>query len=330
MKETKTILLLALILSVSLLMGQKQVSGVKQLNPINFMSPKTPNDTLMPASFLTGTPTLYLYSQGGYITGTNGCGDQAKAQLFNVTSPCNIEGCLVWVGAKEIVGTANTVRFVVYTADGPGIGNACVVNTAPGFEQASIEISMNDLDTSSSITSTLDGAHVFMLSSPLYVTTDYYVGMDFTNTYDDILGIVSTTDGDAGGTELAWERGYNNNWFSILSSWDIDIDLAFFPIIYMCGIGIQTEDINGVIFNVVPNPAYGLSKIEYELTNPSSNVEIKILDVTGKIVKCFNEGAKEPGKYNVTFNASELQPGNYFYTIYAGNGRQFAKKFQVE
>jgi len=44
----------------------------------------------------------------------------------------------------------------------------------------------------------------------------------------------------------------------------------------------------------------------------------------------FNEGAKEPGKYNVTFNASELQPGNYFYTIYAGNGRQFAKKFQVE
>jgi len=29
MKETKTILLLALILSVSLLMGQKQVSGVK-------------------------------------------------------------------------------------------------------------------------------------------------------------------------------------------------------------------------------------------------------------------------------------------------------------
>jgi hypothetical protein len=48
------------------------------------------------------------------------------------------------------------------------------------------------------------------------------------------------------------------------------------------------------------------------------------------LVKSFNEGAKDPGKYDVTFNASELQPGNYFYTINAGNGSKFAKKFQVK
>jgi hypothetical protein len=325
MKGTRSILLIALMLCVSLLMAQKQVGSITPMNSINLSADKTPTDTLIPTSFLTGSPTLYGSSNGGYVVGTNGYGDLAKAQLFYVDIPYSIEGCLVWVGAKEIIGTPNTTKFVVYQANGNGTATSGAVNYAPGTELASVTVSMTDLDTSLS----LSGAHVFTLTTPVSVTDMYYVGMDFTNTYDDTLGIVSTTDGDALNTELSWEKWEDGTWYSILAVWPLDIDLGFFPIVNMSQ-DIQTSAINGVICNIFPNPAFGSTSIEYELTQSSSNVEIKILDVTGKLVKSFNEGAKEPGKYNVTFNASELQPGNYFYTIQAGNGRQFAKKFQVK
>lgn len=325
MKGTRTILLIALMLSVSFLMAQKQVGNVTPMNPINFSNAKTPTDTLMPTSFSTGSPTLYGSQGGGYVVGTNGYGDLAKAQLFYVDEPYSIEGCLVWVGAKDIVGTPNTTKFVVYSANGTGTATTGTVNTAPGTELASVTISMSDLDTSLS----LSGAHVFTLTTPVAVTDMYYVGMDFTDTYDDTLGIVSTTDGDALGTELAWEKWDDGTWYSMLQAWPLDFDLGFFPIVNMSQ-SIQTSPINGVICNMYPNPAYGVTIIEYQLTQSSSNVEINILDVTGKLVKSFNEGAKDPGKYDVTFNASELQPGNYFYTINAGNGSKFAKKFQVK
>ena len=325
MKGTRTILLIALMLSVSFLMAQKQVGNVTPMNPINFSNAKTPTDTLMPTSFSTGSPTLYSTVEGGYVVGTNGYGDLAKAQLFYVDEPYSIEGCLVWVGVKDIVGTANTTKFVVYSANGTGTATTGTVNTAPGTELASVTVSMSDLDTSLS----LSGAHVFTLTTPVAVTDMYYVGMDFTDTYDDTLGIVSTTNGDALGTELAWEKWNDGTWYSMLQAWPLDFDLGFFPIVNMSQ-SIQTSPINGVICNMYPNPAYGVTIIEYQLTQSSSNVEINILDVTGKLVKSFNEGAKDPGKYDVTFNASELQPGNYFYTINAGNGSKFAKKFQVK
>ncbi len=312
-------------LSVSFLMAQKQVGNVTPMNPINFSNAKTPTDTLMPTSFSTGSPTLYGSQGGGYVVGTNGYGDLAKAQLFYVDEPYSIEGCLVWVGVKDIIGTPNTTKFVVYSANGTGTATTGTVNTAPGTELASVTVSMSDLDTSLS----LSGAHVFTLTTPVAVTDMYYVGMDFTDTYDDTLGIVSTTNGDALGTELAWEKWNDGTWYSMLQAWPLDFDLGFFPIVNMSQ-SIQTSPINGVICNMYPNPAYGVTIIEYQLTQSSSNVEINILDVTGKLVKSFNEGAKEPGKYNVTFNASELQPGNYFYTINAGNGSKFAKKFQVK
>lgn len=325
MKGRKTILLTALMLSVSLLMAQKQVGSVTPMNPINLSTAKTPTDTLMPTSFDTGSPALYGAQGGGYVAGTNGYGDLGKAQLFYVDVPYSIEGCIVWVGAKEIVGTPNTTKFVVYQANGTGTAESGTVNYAPGTELASVTVSMSDLDTSLS----LSDAHVFTLTTPVAVTDMYYVGMDFADTYDDTLGIVSTTDGDALGTELAWEKWDDGTWYSILAAWPLDFDLGFFPIVDMSQ-SIQTSPINGVICNIYPNPAYGVTSIEYELTQSSSNVEINILDVTGKLVKSFNEGAKEPGKYNVTFNASELPSGNYFYTINAGNGSKFAKKFQVK
>ena len=325
MKGTKTILLIALMLSVSLLMGQKQVGSVTSMNPINFSNAKTPTDTLMPASFASGTPTLYGAQDGGYVVGPNGYGDLAKAQLFYVNEPYKIEGCLVWVGAKEIVGTPNTTKFVVYSANGTGTATSGTVNYAPGTELASVTVSMTDLDTSIY----MSGAHVFTLTTPVSVTDMYYVGMDFTDTYDDTLGIVSTKKGEAQNTELAWEKWDDGTWASLLAAWPLDIDLGFFPIVDMSQ-DIQTSTISSVICNIFPNPAYGVTSIEYQLTQSSSNVEINILDATGKLVKSFNEGAKDPGKYNLTFNASELQPGNYFYTINAGNGSKFAKKFQVK
>ena len=78
-----------------------------------------------------------------------------------------------------------------------------------------------------------------------------------------------------------------------------------------------------------PNPFNPSTSIEY--TVPSNEyVNLKVYDVLGNEVAVLVNGAKEAGSYKVSFDASSLSSGVYFYKIQAGSFNQVRKMMLVK
>ncbi|MAT59534.1 MAG: hypothetical protein CMF23_16305 [Ignavibacteriae bacterium] len=78
-----------------------------------------------------------------------------------------------------------------------------------------------------------------------------------------------------------------------------------------------------------PNPFNPSTSIEYSV--PSNEfVTLKVYDVLGNTVSTLVNETKEAGKYNVTFDASNLTSGIYFYSINAGGFTQVKKMMLVK
>lgn len=67
-----------------------------------------------------------------------------------------------------------------------------------------------------------------------------------------------------------------------------------------------------------PNPFNPTTVIAYEISNKSF-VNLKVFDVLGNEVKELINENKQPGYYEVQFNAEDLTSGIYFYQLKAGN-----------
>lgn len=65
-----------------------------------------------------------------------------------------------------------------------------------------------------------------------------------------------------------------------------------------------------------PNPFNPMTIIRYDVRT-SSNIALKIFDITGREVETLLNEKQSPGTYEVTFDASLLPSGVYFYTLEA-------------
>jgi hypothetical protein len=73
-----------------------------------------------------------------------------------------------------------------------------------------------------------------------------------------------------------------------------------------------------------PNPFNPSTIISYSLPQ-ASNVKLIVYNAIGQPVRVLENGFKNSGTYNVTFNASELSSGIYFCKIEAGQFSQIRK-----
>jgi hypothetical protein len=73
-----------------------------------------------------------------------------------------------------------------------------------------------------------------------------------------------------------------------------------------------------------PNPFNPSTRIEYQLSK-SGYVTLKIYDILGREIKTLVEGNEKAGNYSVSFNATKLASGVYFYRLSA-NGFTSVKK----
>lgn len=67
-----------------------------------------------------------------------------------------------------------------------------------------------------------------------------------------------------------------------------------------------------------PNPFNPTTQINYHLMK-MTDVKLIVYDMLGNKVKTIVDGVQQAGDHNVTFNASDLSSGVYFYTITAGD-----------
>ncbi len=63
-----------------------------------------------------------------------------------------------------------------------------------------------------------------------------------------------------------------------------------------------------------PNPFNPVTNIEYDLP-VDGNIELKIYDIAGRLIKTLMNEFKTAGSYLVSFNASDLSSGVYFYSM---------------
>lgn len=83
-----------------------------------------------------------------------------------------------------------------------------------------------------------------------------------------------------------------------------------------------------------PNPFNPSTTIKYSIPNTasvySSNVVLKVYDILGKEVRTLVNQVQSAGNYEVSFDASRLATGIYFYTIKAGNFYQTKKMMLIK
>jgi hypothetical protein len=58
-----------------------------------------------------------------------------------------------------------------------------------------------------------------------------------------------------------------------------------------------------------------MCKIKFEIEEPGS-VEIKVVDVIGRLFVSYSNQYDTPGRYEVDFNDETLLPGKYYYRIF--------------
>lgn len=68
------------------------------------------------------------------------------------------------------------------------------------------------------------------------------------------------------------------------------------------------------VSEVYPNPTTGEATIAYNLGN-ASNVTVKVVDITGKVVYTVPAENKAAGKHNLNINAASFKSGVYYVTI---------------
>jgi photosystem II stability/assembly factor-like uncharacterized protein len=155
------------------------------------------------------------------------------------------------------------------------------------------------------------------------------------------FGVVLVTTN--GGTQWLRQEGFPNirlNEFNFVDSstgWIVGNAGLIFKTTNAGGIYTGVEDdknriINFTLFQNYPNPFNPTTKIKFTIPSnvilsEAKNlfVSLKVYDVLGREVATLVNEEKQPGVYEVEFDASQLSSGIYFYTLEAGEFRDTKK-----
>lgn len=269
-------------------------------------------DTLY-SPFIDGTSAeVYASPGGGYVSGNNSYGDLAKAQAYALNTPKEIPSLVFWLAAVEYnSGDQNSsIALGIYDMDGTGTVDGGGTGPAPGTLLGGGLLGISSLSTANPILVTLP--------TPISVSSDYAVFIDFTAlTATDTVALYNTADGDANGTELAWEQWGDGTWNTMLYAWPLDADFALIPIECTQTItGIELEPFEQIM-SVYPNPTNGTFSIQYSLTE-RSDVSISVYDAIGK--ELYATSAQGVTHDNLQVDLSNESEGVYFVRLISDKG----------
>jgi hypothetical protein len=88
--------------------------------------------------------------------------------------------------------------------------------------------------------------------------------------------------------------------------------------------GINEPNLTVSNILVTPNPAADYAQVNFSLNN-SSDVQIDLYDITGKLINSFSMGKLPKGNHNQPINVSKLAAGVYTVSVVSGNQKATQK-----
>lgn len=327
----KKITFLVIAISLSFCVFAQKNTEILQKKDYSFSNSVKAATPLAPASIMDTACGLHpaYYSMGagnGYVTGTNKYGDKEKAQKYTSPSGSNwkVTSVVALVMSKTPTSTQNTTIKIYGVSS---LFPSSLLGT-------SLPVRINAFAANNYTTYTF-ASPVALGASPKFAVSFVIPTTptsDTTIVYSTQAGLAVCTSKitDSLSLELLSD---GTTWHSLQRSYgtpELKIDLYLVPVLDNA---TSIDDIatieNVSLGQCYPNPAIGMTTINYELAQNANNVKITIMDVSGKVTNIFNEGNQSLGKHNVVFNASDLSCGVYFYAIDV-DGVRFARKMIVE
>lgn len=268
------------------------------------------------------TGPLAGYSDPNDVTGTW----LEYPYYFN---PVTIDSIFVILTHENNSGTYDKIKMQIVTLDGTNKPTDTVL-----WEQ----VDSSNVTLSSGGNWLGSGAAFVNAYAPAFTTTDgQKIGFNlrYEGSKADTFAIIggSVDDGNGGTTE---QSNYQNSWLRIAYLGNNKLQNAnigygnpvgsggwfeaqnwgmFAYVTYNVTDVTENEFIKGVkIGQSFPNPADKATRFFYELQKPS-NVSFDVYDMSGRLVKQYNEGVKEAGKHTHVIDVTSLTSGVYFYTI---------------
>ncbi|MBX2977982.1 MAG: T9SS type A sorting domain-containing protein [Flavobacteriales bacterium] len=317
-------------------MAQRNVGTARMMEPVSFDQSRA-IDTIYPSTLDFSDLAVYGVvgppdGPGGYILGTNGYGDQAKAQQFLLDGPVGVSEILFWFGVKSAASGSSTsnIKARLYNLNGPGTTTSGPVTFAPGTVLAEVIINIADVDTGSTITFT-----AAQFPQNIAVGTEFAAGVDFsTLAAVDTVALVSTTDGNVEFGEFLWEKWDTGQWFTMpAAGWgggSFDIDAAIFVVVDDEAIGI---DENGSMNNIRMsflngNISQGTVLLGYDVVE-AGRMTFLVHNSKGQLMLENSFGTQGVGSYNHSFSTEGWAAGSYYVTL-KNNGRPVTKKMVVQ
>jgi hypothetical protein len=266
--------------------------------------------------FPDGTPVLYPSSSGGFVCGNSASNDLMFAQKYgkapvgdSVGTECTVldnhemSEVLVLFGAKQTGSLPGSATIIAYSVNSVTGAPDTVLGT-------SFPIPMNNIDTGiAGLTYTR-----FLMQAPVLIEDSFFLALDFSHSPGDTIGLISTINGDAGGTQLAWVKDSSGNWSSLFDAHFLDSDLGIFPVVGEAGIGILEHSLD-LTSSVYPNPASDRLVIEFVLPNAENTIDLAIRDLQGRLVKQQAIQNLHSGHQQLPVDTHTFEAGSYSYSF---------------
>ncbi|HTA83181.1 MAG TPA: C10 family peptidase [Bacteroidia bacterium] len=265
-------------------------------------------DTL---SNLPDSATLEVYGSptSGWLDGCYGDTVQQVAEYFQYppSSGFTMGSAYVYFYKASSTTKGRTVNVNVW--DNTGTGGA------PGKILATKAVAVSTINPA-------NGAALITFTTPVAVTTPYYVGVDFTTIAaaykTDTIAIVTDTNNDQGAPATAWQYivaakyGFNG-WSPLASFWGDNLSNAIWPVFCdgKAPTGFYDVDLSEGV-KLYPNPTKGTVTAEVNLEQ-SSNVQVQVFNALGQMVQQSHWDNVSNATYTIDLSAQAN--GMYFVKL---------------
>jgi hypothetical protein len=114
----------------------------------------------------------------------------------------------------------------------------------------------------------------------------------------------------------------------ILTNVPLNQEIDFFGVVPVQQISSEVPTVYSLEQNY-PNPFNPVTNINYSIVT-GGEVKVSLFDISGKEVDILVNGLQSPGKYSISYNASRLPSGVYFYRIQTENFTDTKKMILVK